>query len=105
MTDDNFQNSWFNDYKREDLGEHFGEIKTYAYLIFDQLDANGNGFIEREELLNALNSPTISEREKSFITFLLNNHEQIVEAAEDSSQDGISRNDIGAYFDLIASLL
>lgn len=105
MTDENFENSWFTANKNENLSEHFEEIKSYAYLIFDRLDTNGNGFIEREELVNALESSATASRDKSFITFLLNNHENIVEASEDSSKDGISRNDISAYFDLISSLL
>lgn len=105
MTDENFENSWFTDNKSENLSDHFNEIKSYAYLIFDRLDTNGNGFIEREELEDALKSSATAARDKSFITFLLNNHENIVEASEDASQDGISRKDIAAYFELISSLL
>lgn len=106
--DSNFQSTWLNDYNEQSLGEHFNEIRTFAYLVFDQIDVNRNGFIEIEELENALNSPASSERERSFITFLLQNHDAIAESFEDRTDgnvEGISRQDIEEYFKLIAELL
>jgi hypothetical protein len=100
-TDPNFQNAWFSTMANDGLNEHFNEIRTYAYLVFDSLDTNNNGYIEMEELNSALELPNMSEREKSFITFLLNNHSSITNA----NPDGISRKDIEAYFKLIAGLL
>ena len=109
MTEDqNFQNHWYSNYAGHNLNEHFSEIRTYAYLVFDQLDTNRNGFIEIEELEAALFSTKLSEREKSFITFLLDNHESIAEAYDEGTvhnPHGISRQDIEAYFRLIQNLL
>lgn len=109
MTNDsNFQSAWFSNYNEHSLAEHFNEIRTFAYLVFDQIDTNKNGYIEIEELEAALNSPGTSEREKSFITFLLQNHEEIAESFEEQETrqvDGISRQDIEEYFKLITALL
>jgi len=104
-TNPNFQNAWFSTLGNDGLNEHFNEIRTYAYLVFDSLDTNGNGYIELEELESALALPNMSEREKSFITFLVNNHSSIADAVEDSNPEGISRKDIEAYFKLIGELL
>ena len=101
----NFQHAWFSTTQNDTLNEHFNEIRTYAYLVFDSLDTNGNGYIELDELDAALNLPNMSEREKSFITFLIDNHSAIAEASEQGDPNGISRKDIEAYFKLIANLL
>jgi hypothetical protein len=82
-------------------------IKDYAYWAFDHLDKNGNGFLERDELLAVLNSQ-ISQREKSFITFLLNNQQNIADMVQEqggSASEGISRQDLESYFALISALL
>jgi len=82
-------------------------IKEYAYLAFDHLDKNGNGFLERDELLAVLNS-NVSNREKSFITFLLNNQDNIAEMVQEAggaASDGISRDDLESYFALLTKLL
>ncbi|MBX9669162.1 MAG: hypothetical protein K2X93_16165 [Candidatus Obscuribacterales bacterium] len=103
--DENFQNAWFVDYTNN-ISERLSEIKTFAYLVFDQLDTNSNGVIETEELLAALDSPQLSEREKSFIMFLLANQDAISETVKDSTiPNSISRIDIEAYFTMIKSLL
>ncbi len=83
------------------------EIKKYAFQAFDKLDTNHNGFIERIELEQALESPSTPEREKSFIAFLLNNQEAISLAYSEewAENQGISRNDIQAYFALIEGLV
>ncbi len=102
---ENNQNSWYVDYT-SNISERLSEIKTFAYLVFDQLDTNNNGFIETEELLAALDSPQLNEREKSFVMFLLANQDAISESVqENSAVNAISRSDIEAYFRLITALL
>ena len=59
------------------------EIKKYAYDAFDKLDQNGNGFIEAAELCAFLEDPETPMREKSFITFLLTNQQDISEACKE----------------------
>jgi len=108
MSESGFENTWFSQYSTANLAEHFNEIKTYAYLAFDQLDQDHNGFIDQDELLNALNSPQTSEREKSFISFLLNNQQAIADSFDEGqAQDpeGISRQDLEAYFNLVSGLI
>lgn len=108
MTESGFENTWFSKYSTANLAEHFNEIKTYAYLAFDQLDQDHNGFIDQDELLEALNSPQTSEREKSFISFLLNNQQAIADSFDEGqAQDpeGISRQDLEAYFNLVSGLI
>ncbi len=104
-----FENAWFSRQSNLNIVEHFNEIKTYAYLAFDQLDEDKNGYIDQNELLNALDSPRTSEREKSFILFLLSNQEAIAEAFNEGDDqpdpEGISRNDLEAYFKLISELI
>ncbi|MBS2009061.1 MAG: hypothetical protein JST01_18560 [Cyanobacteria bacterium SZAS TMP-1] len=112
MTDQSeFERQWLQTDENGGGGEG-GEpdikaIREYAYVAFDQLDKNGNGFLEREELMAVLNTP-ISEREKSFITFLLNNQENIAEMVQEEQSgpsEGISRDDLESYFALISTLL
>lgn len=103
--DQNYQNAWFSRGASSGLTEHFAEIRTYAYLVFDSLDSNGNGFIELDELSAALEAPEYSEREKSFVTFLLNNHAAMSDASEQGGSKGVSRKDIEAYFKIIEALL
>lgn len=38
----------------KDVCPDIGAIRDYAYAAFDNLDRNGNGFIERNELYAAL---------------------------------------------------
>ncbi|MBZ0188802.1 MAG: hypothetical protein K8F91_21345 [Candidatus Obscuribacterales bacterium] len=101
-------NSWFNQFESANLKEHLSEIKTYAYLAFDQLDRDKNGFIDNTELMSALTSASTNEREKSFISFLINNRQAIADSYDEGSNqdpEGISRKDLDAYFNLITSLL
>jgi Ca2+-binding EF-hand superfamily protein len=82
-------------------------IREYAYLAFDHLDKNGNGFLERNELIAVLEGG-VTEREKSFITFLLNNQENIADMVQEEGggpSEGISRDDLESYFTLISALL
>lgn len=105
---DGSDNAWFNQYASANMKEQFSEIKTYAYLAFDQLDRDGNGFIDQNELVAALESPGTSDREKSFIAFLINNRQAIADSFDEGAEqdpDGISRRDLEAYFKLILSFL
>lgn len=108
MTNDfDFSTSWMQSDSSANQKERFSEIKTYAYIAFDQLDLDGNGFIDETELLTALESPKTSEREKSFITFLLNNRQQIADSFDEGFGDpsGISRKDLEEYFKVITQLM
>lgn len=103
-----FENAWFSKYSSQNLAEHFQEIKTYAYLAFDQLDRDHNGFIDQDELLAALDHPHTSEREKSFISFLLSNQQAIADSFDEGDMqdpEGISRQDLEAYFSLVSGLI
>jgi Ca2+-binding EF-hand superfamily protein len=82
-------------------------IKEYAYAAFDKLDGNGNGFLERSELFKAL-SLSSDPKEKSFISFLLNNQDSIAEMVPDENpgpKTGISRDDLEVYFAFVIRLL
>ena len=93
--------------KASDPVPNIKAIRDYAYWAFDHLDKNGNGFLERDELEAVLNSQ-ITQKEKSFITFLLNNQENIADMVQEAGggpSDGISRADLESYFTLIDSML
>lgn len=114
--DANFQNEWFkNDLqpppgkkKVSPVQQNLEAIKAYAYDAFDKIDANGNGYIERDELLAIFEDDSVSMKDKSFIMFLLNNHKEIADAAVEGSgqqQDGISRIDLDMYFKIVIGRL
>lgn len=105
---ENSDYSWFQNHSSDSMKERFSEIKTYAYIAFDQLDKDKNGFIDEEELLDALQSPLTSEREKSFISFLLNNRQAIADSYDEGANqdpEGISRMDLEAYFKVITQFM
>lgn len=115
--DSSFDNAWFSrtpaaaepsaQKKLSPVQRNIEEIKQYAYDAFDRLDVNKNGFIEMDELAAHLNNPDVPMREKSFISFLINNHDDIEKACAegDHSSAGISRLDIEFYFRLVISQL
>ncbi len=116
--DDKFDNAWFSRApaapepsapakKVSPVQRSIEEIKQYAYEAFDKLDANGNGFIEMDELAASLQDPNIPMREKSFISFLINNHDDIEKSCAEGAgeKNGISRLDIEFYFRLVISQL
>jgi hypothetical protein len=116
--DAQFDNAWFSRSpapaepaavakKISPVQKSIEEIKQYAYDAFDKLDTNKNGFIEMDELAASLQDPNVPMREKSFISFLINNHDDIEKSvAEGSDQKtGISRLDIEYYFRLVISQL
>lgn len=105
-----FQTSWFSSFigDSSNIVENLEQIRSYAYGAFDKLDADKNGFIEQEELIKALTDHSLSERERSFVDFLISNREQIADAFDENDErhaQGISRKDIESYFDLISTLL
>ncbi len=115
--DSSFDNAWFSRSPAADSGgaekkmspmqRNIEEIKRYAYDAFDRLDVNKNGFIEMDELAAHLNDPNVPMREKSFISFLINNHDDIERACAEGEHtgNGISRLDIEFYFRLVLSQL
>lgn len=110
VTKNDFENAWFSNYvPQQTAGDAISQIKDYAYAAFDKLDKNGNGYIERDELEAWLKDASTPDREKSFITFLLNNQEAISasvhEGAGSGPKDGITRMDLDAYFKIILNLL
>ena len=114
--DDNFQYQWFkHDFqpprgkvKKSPVQQNLENIKQYAYDAFDKLDTNGNGFIERDELMAAFEDENVPMKDKSYIMFLLNNQKEIADSARESAGDqeeGISRVDLDMYFKLVLSRL
>lgn len=116
--DPNFDNAWFSrtpaqadvsagQKKVSPVQRNIEDIKKYAYDAFDHLDTNKNGFVEMHELAASLNDPNVPMREKSFISFLINNHDDIEQACSEGgeSKNGISRLDIEFYFRLVLSKL
>lgn len=114
--DANFQNEWFkHDFqpppgkkKVSPAQQNLEAIKAYAYEAFDKIDANGNGYIEKDELMALFEDDSVPMKDKSFIMFLLNNHKEIADSAKEGSgeqQDGISRLDLDMYFKIVIGRL
>jgi hypothetical protein len=84
------------------VADTLDEVKTFAYECFDMLDKDGDGFISKGELNEAVNNDRFKWREKSFICFLLRRVEDIAEAYDEEwdckKGEGISRADIQEYF-------
>lgn len=83
-------------------------VKQFAYDAFDKLDGDKNGYLDREELIGALVSEKTSHADREFISFLLNNQEQISNACHEQDPNkirhGISRRDLDSYFRIILDL-
>jgi Ca2+-binding EF-hand superfamily protein len=112
VDDKNFQNAWFSSHvAKADQGltaaTALENVRNFAYSAFERLDKDGNGFIELDELQSIMQSGQLSDRERSFVAFLISNHQQISESfAEGEEQhNGISRQDLNAYFELILKLM
>lgn len=105
--EDYFDKRWLKPGRQEEQSTtDLRAIREFAYSSFDRLDKDADGFIQRKELVSVLENETLDSREKSFVTFLLNSHEQISSMNDETSDaQGISRNDIELYFTLIANLL
>ncbi len=104
---DGFDRQWMNSEEEDGDLRDIIAIRDFAYKAFDKLDKNGNGFIEQTELAYAQSSAPAGSKEKSFITFLLNNQEAIsnMVAEDHGPQLGLSRGDLESYFALISRLL
>ncbi len=104
-----FDRHWLrSETSAEPVYQDIKQIRDYARLAFDRLDLDKNGFIERSELFTFLQSDKVSSREKSFITFLLNNQEAIAEMVSEEKagpESGISRDDLESYFALVINLI
>ncbi len=88
--------------------DNFQEIKEFAYEAFDKLDSDGSGYLDRDELIDALVSEQMMPAEREFINFLLTNQEQIANAFDEEDENnraGISRADLDTYFRTIMNLL
>ncbi|MBZ0185145.1 MAG: hypothetical protein K8F91_02760 [Candidatus Obscuribacterales bacterium] len=86
------------------VADTLDEIKAFAYKTFDLLDSDNNDFISRAELSNALLSPELDWRERSYVGFLLRRIEDIADSYVEeweTSEVGISRADIQEYFKVI----
>lgn len=107
--DDNFEKAWVSNYVPKDSAKDaMIQLKEWAYKAFDKLDIDGNGYIEKHELEAVLKDPATEGREKSFITFLLNNQDAIAHSVHEGSttvSGGISRLDMDAYFKLVIAML
>ncbi len=107
----NAESRWLHQTTREhkmSLIANLREVKDFAYAFFDELDKDKDGFLDRRELLDVLENGELTNRQKSFVMFLLNNHSQISamkEEIEGSVSRGISRSDLNEYFILVADLL
>jgi hypothetical protein len=102
------ESSWFADILGDgsNIAEQLKAVKAFAYQAFDKLDIDQNGFISHEELEATLKGEGLQPRERMFVTFLLDNHDQIADAFDERTiADGISRKDLEFYFDLVATLL
>jgi hypothetical protein len=104
-----FEKSWVMSYvPKGTVQDSISQIKDYAYQAFDLMDKDGNGFIERSEMETYIKDPSRTDRERSFITFLLTNQEAIADQVHEGAagpKDGISRLDLDAYFKLILTML
>jgi hypothetical protein len=108
-SDDELERAWVTNYVPKGTAQDsINQIKEYAFLAFDTLDKNKNGFIERTELEAALSDAEVGPREKSFITFLLTNQNAIAEQVREDPHGpmhGISRLDLNAYFKLLLQMM
>jgi hypothetical protein len=108
VSDDNFEQAWVSNYvPTGKASDAIVQLKEYAYGAFDKLDLDSNGYIEKHELEAALQDEATPPREKSFITFLLNNQQAIADSVNEGSttiKGGITRIDLEAYFKLVLSM-
>lgn len=109
--DEDFDKRWLHETTKEQnmaTVADLNAVREFAYKSFDHLDQDKNGFIESAELESLLQGNSLSNREKSFVWFLLTNQEQIACMAEQGDEAdcaGISRQDIEQYFKLLADLI
>ena len=100
-TESEFEKHWLKtEASDESVYQDIRQIRDYARLAFDKLDLDSNGFIERQELFTFLSSDKVSNREKSFITFLLNNQQAIADMTAEASPGPRSQKRSGELFRL-----
>ncbi len=106
---DDFENAWVSNYvPKGTAADAITQIKDWAYKAFDSLDLDHNGYIEKHELEEILKAEATPAREKSFITFLLNNQVAIADSVHEgttSVDGGITRMDLEAYFKLVLQMM
>lgn len=105
MADDN--KTWFTPSPGLSIVEEMSSIQDYAYRVFDDLDTNSDGYLQWRELQAAMLSPTTNDREKKFIQFLMDNQRAISASYDEGvtpPKDGMSRNDLLAYFSMIREM-
>ncbi len=81
------------------------EVCAFVLESFEKFDTNGDGFLCRQEIEQALQAPERTMKQAAFLHFLLERITEIAAASqeEESGQpphlDSISRSDLKAYFD------
>lgn len=87
------------------VADTLDEVKTFAYECFDLLDKDGDGFLTKGELNEAMTSDRFKWREKSFLCFMLRRIDDISESYDEEwdckKGEGISRADIQEYFKML----
>ncbi|HEY9784460.1 MAG TPA: hypothetical protein V6D17_03590 [Candidatus Obscuribacterales bacterium] len=102
-----FANTWFSSaFPKEGATiTLLDEVKDFARETFDSLDKDNDGYLHVDELEMALDDDSLSERDKSFVTFLLDNRKEIATSFDEgwaSKKDGISKYDLESYFAIVA---
>ena len=98
-----YDNKWYTRQSPHGISvaDTLNEIKEFAYKTFEILDQDGNGFISKNELQEALVGNKLDWRERSYVGFLLRRIEDIADAYHEEWQPeemGISKADIQEYF-------
>ncbi|HEY9734387.1 MAG TPA: serine/threonine-protein kinase [Drouetiella sp.] len=76
------------------------EVKRFAMSSFDKLDRNRDGFLSKEELVQACIAVSPNRREHALLSFLVSNLEDIQNVANSGERRtrGVSRHDLSEYF-------
>jgi hypothetical protein len=77
------------------------EVSKYVEQAFDRLDLDGDGFLSKDELDEALLAQGLSARERGFLEFLKVRVDEIKAKQSDvlpGNFDGISRSELTSYF-------
>ncbi|MBK7838680.1 MAG: hypothetical protein IPP97_06115 [Candidatus Obscuribacter sp.] len=77
------------------------ELSKYVEQAFDRLDLDGDGFLSKDELEEALLVEGLSPKEKGYLEFLKVRVDEITAKQRDilpGNFDGISRAELTSYF-------